>query len=291
MRHVKATQQNSFIDLLITKKYLYDLDGTFGYGGPFLEEMQRCSNIIGSCAGRLFPEIQTVALPTRLPLGIANAVHLTHTIPDTLVFISTANEEEKANTNQSFDNTPDIKLNGSQHRDFLKHSACLPLYPLLRNTVVNGSGSAYLVDGLCFRNESDQELLSFHLGEFHMKELVFVGTESYCKKAMRIAESIWDELSESLGFQYLAEPAFDSFCPSCESTLTGFQKMVLSKTEYRIPLFDQVKFLTCGSSNMHRTTFSKPFNIRLNDGSLSCTSCLAFGLERICFACLAAKLS
>lgn len=45
------------------------------------------------------------------------------------------------------------------------------------------------------------------------------------------------------------------------------------------------KEIAVGSANFHRTHFSKPYNIRLDNGNYAYSACFAFGVERLTYAC------
>lgn len=277
--------EEAFFRRLTNEKVVYLWNDVYVYGNPFIEKMEDYSKTIDICSREFFPSIESIALPTEVSIDIARKTHLMQTMPNVLLYPMSAEDNlssvkdvisEKASEGdyQSWRLSPQGSI--------LKHSACLPIYALLQDTRLEG-GKAFLVEGLCFRREREDDRLAFHLREFHMKEIVFVGSEDFCQKSQRKAEVIWNRIEKKIGLACVCAPASDSFCPSYEEMLSGFQTMTSSKKEYRFPLLRGTRFLTCGSSNMHRIAFSKPFNIRMRSGVLACSSCLAFGLERLCF--------
>lgn len=246
--------------------------------------MDDYSKIINDCALTLFPSIESIALPTEIPIDIAKKTHLTQTMPEVLLYPVSLEDkiQIEKDTNTGYTENPSWIL--ESQNSILKHSACLPLYELMQNARLEDQGKVFLVEGLCFRREKKENPLTFHLREFHMKEIVFIGLSQFCQESQIKAESIWNKIRQRTGLSWISSSASDSFYPSYNEALSGIQTITSSKKEFNLPMFRGTRYLTCGSSNIHRITFSKPFNIRMQDGSLACSSCLAFGLERLCFA-------
>ena len=57
----------------------------------------------------------------------------------------------------------------------------------------------------------------------------------------------------------------------------------------RLPPGHPNKEIAAASANFHRTHFSKPYNIRLDNGNFAYTACFAFGVERLTYALLCQK--
>ena len=268
--------------------YTAGKSGVCAYGEAFVKKLKMYEHVIGEQARRLFPGIEHIAMPVEVPAEIARRTHLMQTMPTILLYPHGI--EDSYFYSQKFNCQEDaVGCSGRKDcaatnvRSMLKHSTCLPLYRLLEDTIVEEDGRTFLVEGLCFRNEPESDPMTFHLREFHMTEVVFVGPESYCREGLKAAEDIMGEVASVLGRGYHRVLASDSFCPQLGDRISGFQKMTSAKHEYMFPVLEGGRFLACGSSNNHRNTFSKPFNIRLRDGGLASSSCFAFGLERLCF--------
>ncbi len=281
---------SAFFRYLEEKHVLYGWgkSGVCAYGEAFVKKLKMYEHVIGEQARRLFPGIEYIAMPVEVPAEIARRTHLMQTMPTILLYPHGI--EDSYFCSQKFNCQEDaVGCSGRKDcaatnvRSMLKHSTCLPLYRLLEDTIVEEDGRTFLVEGLCFRNEPESDPMTFHLREFHMTEVVFVGPESYCREGLKAAEDIMGEVASVLGEGYHRVLASDSFCPQLGDRISGFQKMTSAKHEYMFPVLEGGRFLACGSSNNHRNTFSKPFNIRLRDGGLASSSCFAFGLERLCF--------
>lgn len=67
-----------------------------------------------------------------------------------------------------------------------------------------------------------------------------------------------------------------------------FQILGDSKQEFRVYIPDGDFFCAVSSSNVHRTHFTKTYNIH-NDNSFCQSSCFAFGIERLSYALLSQK--
>ena len=62
-----------------------------------------------------------------------------------------------------------------------------------------------------------------------------------------------------------------------------------SKQEFKLRLTEEDNFISCGSVNYHRTHFTKPYNIKDNEGSYCYSACCAFGIDRLTYALLSQK--
>jgi len=102
------------------------------------------------------------------------------------------------------------------------------------------------------------------------------------------ARALWNEWIEIFRLDCTIETANDSFFASNYKKLKIFQVLGDSKQEFRVRITHNDAFCAVSSSNVHRTHFTKEYNIR-NEGSYCQSACFAFGIERLAYALLSQK--
>ena len=172
----------------------------------------------------------------------------------------------------------------------LRHATCAPVYQFLSgSTIQRDAPQTYLVSGRCFRNEAGNAYELARLNEFNMKEYVFVGAPEICADKVSQAKELWHFWQETFDLNCKVNTANDSFFASNYKKLQFFQVLGDSKQEFVCRLDNPDKEIAAASANFHRTHFSKPYNIRLDNGNFAYTACFAFGVERLTYALLCQK--
>ena len=172
----------------------------------------------------------------------------------------------------------------------LRHATCAPVYQFLSgSTIQRDVPQTYLVSGRCFRNEAGNAYELARLNEFNMKEYVFVGAPETCADKVGQAKELWHFWRDTFDLNCKVNTANDSFFASNYKKLQFFQVLGDSKQEFVCRLDNPDKEIAAASANFHRTHFSKPYNIRLDNGNFAYTACFAFGVERLTYALLCQK--
>lgn len=239
-------------------------------------------------ASEAFRDIEQKDFPLSIPKTFYEQAGLLRTIPGELLGQAPipAHVQASYESNRQSHQRGYGHLNTDKMTTLLKHSACMPLYPYMAGKIIE-RGRCFFISGTCFRNEKWLDWCDAdHLREFHMSEIVFIGSASYCIKGLEKAENLWADLCSAYHLDIQQREAFDSFAPDFKDKLSAYQRLTKAKTEYRAQHKERGLETTCGSKNNHRNLFSRSFNITLSDGSFASSACMAFGIERIALALL-----
>lgn len=266
--------------------------GSYGYSGIFLKVYEYFSRKVDEYGRSAFPDSERHALPVLYPAEGYEKGGYFNNFPHFIMFQTIMKSDMAVLDRFARDGTsdPSIFEEMATPANVLRHAACAPIYGFMENKVLaDGEGRTFLVQGQCFRNEAKNAKELSRLNEFLMKEYVFVGDPGYCSERVERAHRIWDYWSDVFGVNCKVDTANDSFFASNYKMLSFFQLLGDSKQEFKWLLPFSGEYLSCSSVNIHRTHFTKPYNIRQADGSLCCSSCFAFGIERLSYALLAQK--
>jgi seryl-tRNA synthetase len=169
----------------------------------------------------------------------------------------------------------------------LNPAACFPCYPTLKGQSFP-DGACYTWMGRVFRYESRNINGLDRLYEFNVRELVFVGSEDYCRDVRRKALPVIEELAAFFDIDCRVQTATDPFFATVSAAKKFFQAAQEVKNEIKIPALGsdgQVKQLACGSVNLHGAFFGQRFDIRDGEGNPAQTGCVGLGIERWVLAC------
>lgn len=165
----------------------------------------------------------------------------------------------------------------------LATAVCYHLYPhLTANVLPVASGPLVLTAaGECYRFEETDTLQPLtRQWAFQMREIVFVGAATRVRQAVEELTVRTQRLAREQ-LQLAAELVVASD-PFFEPTARGkalLQRVKSLKHELRVPLEDG-SGLAIASFNLHEDFFGRAFDIRLDDGQVAHSACVAFGLER-----------
>lgn len=161
----------------------------------------------------------------------------------------------------------------------LSPSACFHVYENYRNNVLEQCKTVTLLQNV-FRNEGRYNRSEYgRLRDYHVREIVFIGSEDYVKKSLKILMDKTSEFIRETGLTGEIKPASDSFI------LPDMQKYKLlqlkNKVKYEVKLnYSRSMQLSAASFNFHGKTFTYPFNIKVKDEDETVTGCAGYGLER-----------
>jgi seryl-tRNA synthetase len=168
----------------------------------------------------------------------------------------------------------------------LTPAACYPLYPLAAaRGAVPARGLRFDVESYCFRRESTFEV--DRLQAFRMREYVCMGRpDDVVAFRARWLETA-KELADDLALPYRIAPASDPFFGRAARIIAASQVEQLLKFEFLVPLRSHDRPTACMSFNYHRDHFGTTWDLRLADGEVAHTACVAFGMDRLALAMFA----
>jgi seryl-tRNA synthetase len=167
----------------------------------------------------------------------------------------------------------------------LSSAACHSLYPLVSGVLPAG-GRYYEVSGDCFRHEPSVDPARMQC--FGMHEVVFLGSPAEAERHRDEGLDHGLTLLGELGLPMEAVPANDPFFGRLGTALAAGQLEENLKIEGLTPISPDTAPTAIMSANCHRDHFARPFSITTGDGAVAHSSCVAFGVDRIAIALLAA---
>lgn len=290
---VKTINNNSIFQTLLEKESIKMIDsGIYAYSGIFLKIYRYFDIKIEEFGRQTFDRIKEYEFPALYPIDKYERGGYFETFPHYIMFQTTMKND--LNVIERF------SKNGSKEKNIfkemkapsrvLRNATCVPIYHFLRNQQIDDAGpQTFMVSGRCFRNEGNNVYEIARLNEFNMKEYVFVGSPEQCKEKIIMAKELWHFWITTFGLNCKICTANDSFFASNYKKLQFFQILGDAKQEFQCRLDDAHKYIAVGSANFHRTHFSKPYNIRLQNGNYAHSACFAFGLERLSYSLLCQK--
>ena len=168
----------------------------------------------------------------------------------------------------------------------LSPAACYPVYPLVANRgQLPVGGLQFDIAADCFRHEPSPCL--DRLQSFRMREFVLVATAEevveFRERWMTRAASIASDLE----LPFTIEVASDPFFGRVGQIMAVSQRQQALKFELLIPYYEGASPTACMSFNSHRSHFGDVWGIRDCHDEAAHTSCVAFGMDRLCVAMFA----
>jgi seryl-tRNA synthetase len=161
-------------------------------------------------------------------------------------------------------------------------AACHHVYPLLEARRLGGETTVFDVNAYCYRHERTAE--EGRLRSFRMQEFVLAGPAEDVDAAREVWLVDARGWLADLGLAIRAEPATDPFFGPASLLIGEQQRREALKIELVVDGPDGPQAIA--SSNLHKTHFSAPYDIRAEGDELAHSACMAFGLERIALAVL-----
>jgi seryl-tRNA synthetase len=96
------------------------------------------------------------------------------------------------------------------------------------------------------------------------------------------------EIADLLGLQHKTETASDPFFGRAGKLMAMNQVEQCLKFELLIPVRSEQQPTACMSFNYHRDHFGQTWDLRIEDGAVAHTGCVAFGIDRLTLALFAA---
>lgn len=291
--NVPLNTDNIFSKLVESGSVVKMTDGAYAYTGLFLQVYRYFCRKIDEFGKKHFNGIQEFEESVLYPVKEYETGHYFESFPHHIMFQTTMKSDaellERFSKNGTNDSTIFSNDNMKRPENVVRHAACVPIYPMLKDAYIPAdSPKYYLISGECFRNEGANVYELARLNEFYMKEFVCIGTLEQTLDMIKSARALWEEWIDTFNLNCTIETANDSFFASNYKKLKIFQILGDSKQEFRVYIPDGDFFCAVSSSNVHRTHFTKTYNIH-NDNSFCQSSCFAFGVERLSYALLSQK--
>ena len=265
--------------------------GAYAYGGIFLKVFSYFNKKIDEFLEENFTDIRKYEVPVLYPIDEFEKGGYFESFPHHIMFQTTIKSDIDILDRFAKEGTAkgEIFENMKKVTNVLRHAACVPVYPMLENKVINSEKEVvFEVSGKCFRNEGNNIFELGRVNEFYMKEYAFVGTQDQVLQAIEKCRNLWYFWVDKFKLNGKIDTANDSFFASNYKKLKLFQMLGNSKQEFKLWLPDSDSYISASSSNVHRTHFTKERNIR-NEHGYCQSSCFAFGLERLTYALLSQK--
>jgi seryl-tRNA synthetase len=141
--------------------------------------------------------------------------------------------------------------------------------------------------GRCYRNEPAAVSSLTRLWEFTMREVIFIGTETWVTDERRRWVTRVTEFATSIGLAGALEVATDPFFAGPSRGRKLIQQLKELKYELRADVGPTEPGVAIASMNLHEAFFGSRFGLTTGDGCTASSGCVAFGLERWTLALIA----
>tara|TARA_B100002051_G_C16731777_1_gene638726 strand:- start:435 stop:1325 length:891 start_codon:yes stop_codon:yes gene_type:complete len=168
-------------------------------------------------------------------------------------------------------------------------TVCYHCFSYLSNQTIN-KNSVFTALSSCTRNENGKLDNLARLSNFHMREIVFLGSEKYCTITLKeILDITFSIFSETFDIQFKISTASDPFFG--EDNNLKMQAQLASESKYEILAYipHDDSYLSISSFNNHGKIFFKRFDIIPGAPELNFSGCVGWGYERILYAILCQK--
>lgn len=161
----------------------------------------------------------------------------------------------------------------------LAPALCYHCYPAAARRALGTKPTILTMRGRCFRHEADTAAPLERLREFTMREIVVLGTFEQVDSVRTGLIERAKALLDTLDLDGVIEVASDPFFGELATGQRALQHAASLKYELRLTL-EGGRRIAVASFNHHLDHFGRCFGIRLHDGSVAHSGCVALGLER-----------
>lgn len=168
----------------------------------------------------------------------------------------------------------------------LTPAVCFHCYDELRgrSLPLKDADPPYVItaDAECSRHEAGWRVNGYRLRNFRMREIVLIGTERQIQSArQRLMDQVW-EIFEQLGLRGTIETATDPFYFPQDAPKGYHQLMAESKYELVVEVGEEQ--FSIASFNYVGDSLCRSYHIHDSSGGPLHSGCVAFGLDRWCYA-------
>jgi seryl-tRNA synthetase len=282
-----TSDKQELLAALIEAGLLIDqgVPGLYGHGADFervRSGLEVAVSAIAHAAGA-----ETMSFPPLVPREMIESIGYLNTFPHLAgsVFSFYGDEAEAAEQAAQAAAHADWSAHQGMTEVMLTPAACYPLYPAVAKRGPLPAGGV-LVDigaGWVFRHEPSVDPARRVI--FRMHEIVRIAGEADILEWRKEWMGKGLEFLLSLGLDVELDDANDPFFGRGGRMLAANQRAQQLKLEFLCPITDGGK-TAIASSNYHQDHFGEHYDMRLPDGELAHTSCLAFGHDRVVLALL-----
>jgi len=283
----KLIYENDFIPVyhndayqrMIQEKCVHESgEGLLSFNGVYFKLIEYFDHIFADMA-KEFGAIEH-SYPTLIEDKQLNQCGYLDSFPQYINFVNHLNEDLDV-IHQFLNNHDEKHYNQETH--VLTPAICLHCYINNQNSTMKQS--IVTAKGKCFRYESKNMEHPHRLHEFTMREIIFVGEESFTVRKRKETMDYIIAYIERIKLRVKIESASDPFFVGDNKAKT-FQAIAKLKYEIRADIPSLKKDIAIGSFNIHGNHFGKSYNITQEDLKYVYTGCTAFGIERWAYAFL-----
>lgn len=263
--------------------------GAHIYSGPMarlyraLDEMIRHQSLIFSPEEIFVPNL--VGLDTLETSGYINTFpHLVNFVSHLPERISAARDFRTGSNNDGLAETLDEQQPLATPDAACTASVCHHFYHMLEGQTLDSSERVAMAKGHCYRFEGKPLNGMKRLREFSMREVMFAGTKEAVMKRRQQSLETLRNLLEFCDLHFAIATASDPFILDETQKKKLFQSSFDLKYEALATLPGETTQLAIGSVNYHMDHFGKAFSIRTQSEEPAHCCCMAFGLDRWCYA-------
>lgn len=261
--------------------FLYE-KGIIGLSGGAVKLFDYFDNVFKRFAGEL--GAVTEKYPVLLSLSTLKDTGYLKTSPQYNIFCSPMTEDmdklEKAGMGENYNNYLGRTAN------VLSPSACFHVYERYRNKILQEEKTVTLLQSV-FRNEGRFNWNEFgRLKDYHVREIVFIGSDKYVEDSRKRLMKMTSDFMRELDMTGEITSAGDAFIIPQMQLYKSLQ--IKNKVKYEVRLnYSDGKQMAAASFNLHGSTFTYPFNIKVANVDNTVTGCVGYGIERwvLCFLC------
>jgi len=291
MDRLHAYDRDPMDELLAEREVVREGNGYYTLGPKLSRLIDYMESRFLWLAGEM--QAEPYRFPALIPAEYMERVKYFSNFPHSLSFVSHLREDleviedfaQHACCSHGVVDAPDHSM--AAPGAMLTPTVCHHLYYALADQTIPMDGMTVTAYGHCFRYESSNMISLERLWNFTMREIIFVGPESFVKQGLEKVRKKAAPIFADLGLAYRIENASDPFFIGTFTNQTAYQNALELKFEIRALLPFKNDTVAVGSYNRHQTFFGTHLNIHMENEELPHTGCVGFGYERLAFAFVA----
>lgn len=262
--------------------------GFYSFQGRFLEVLQavnRTSLGIAEQVGAIEQEH-----PAVWPVRLFKMIDYFHEFPHQMILCAPVKNEFAARSafskrfrrDEPFETVPMDEFMESASYG-LQPAVCDCCYYTLEGSRTH-EDRYYTTVNKVFRNERSPTQQLDRLTNFTVRDVMFVGGETFVLEARERLIGMLSEMLTRLQINAKIETANDPFFANDSAMKSVFQNAHRLKYELLVRIPHLGREIAVGSINLHKDFFGKAFDIRMRDGSVAQSGCIGVGFERLAYA-------
>ena len=264
--------------------------GFYSFQGDFLKVFRALNGRVKAIADQLDAIEQEY--PTIWPVKLFKAIDYFNEFPHQVIMCTSVKADFE--TRQAFASTyaksqdyETIKMDGlmADSEYGLEPAVCDCCYYGLagKRQLPNNLYTCY---NKVFRNERSKTNRLDRLTNFSVRDIMFVGDESFVLESRQTLIEILSEFLTDLRLCAKIETANDPFFANESAMKSVFQNTHRLKYELLAEIPHLESSLAVGSINLHLEFFGKAFDIETEQGAPAFSGCIGVGMERMAYACV-----